>query len=299
MPTVIAEEGRAVQPGRNDPCPCGDGAKWKRCHGRPEGPPDGSPVLFTGAVTMSRAGNWDGEAAGRVRMYLDAGAGDAIHAFRYASWLSARGATLVCRSPMLRLFRASLPGAYLHDRHPLPPALFHATSLGLLGAAARGNMPRDAARPYLVAPSPRDLPGGAMNVGLCVRGDRTQAFDRWRSIHDESLLAPLFALPGIRWYRLDRGGFADWAETADLVTSLDLVISVDTGVAHLAGALGRSLWMLNRAPGAGDWGPDDRWDPGFLQDGPLYPAVRVFQQPDRGRWGDVIATVVEALRSQQ
>src|SRR5207248_1080683 len=88
------------------------------------------------------------------------------------------------------------------------------------------------------------------------------------------------------------------ADTADLVATLDLIISVDTGVAHLAGALGRPLWLLNRAPGAGDWGPDDRWGIGFMQDWPLYSSVRVFQQPDRGRWGEVITTVVEALSAR-
>lgn len=297
---VVASAGTTIKLGRNDPCPCGSGQKAKRCHFGPSGPPDGSAVIYSGAAIMSRAGSWDGSQNGRLRVYLDAGAGDALHAFRYARWLvDQKGATLVCRQAMHGLFAASLPGVALHDRHPLPPADHHATSLGLLHLAATGQLPRTATGPYLVAQTPRELPTEGLNVGLCVRGDRTQAFDCWRSIHDEALLAPLFALPGIRWHRLDRGGFKDWAATANIIASLDLVIAVDTGVAHLAGALGRPVWVLNRAPGAGDWGPDDRWDPDFLQDGPLYPDVRVFQQPARGRWGDVIGSVCEALATHR
>lgn len=294
MSEVIETAGAAPQPGRNDPCPCGAGRKWKRCHGDPAGPPDGAAAIFTGrgpGVRGARA--WDGEPRRRddCVAVLDAGAGDAIHAMRHVERVESSFArvTWVLRRDMAGLFRASFPGARVATEHPLPEANWRVGSLWLVGLVSR-----ERARPYLRAPRP----AARWGYGLCARGDRTQAFDRWRSVHDEADLEPLYRVPGL-WARLDApGAFRDWAETAAAVAGAVAVVSVDTGVAHLAGALGAPLVMLDRAPGPGDPGPDDRWEEGLLQPGPLYRgAVRV-RQRSRGAWREAAAEAARVLEAR-
>jgi ADP-heptose:LPS heptosyltransferase len=121
---------------------------------------------------------------------------------------------------------------------------------------------------------------------------------------------PLLALPGISWHILQKEvtaddevalselpneirvpgpGFADFADTAALVSGLDLVITVDTSVAHLAGALGKPCWIM--LPHAADF----RW----LRDrtdSPWYPSVRLFRQSHRNNWHGVVADVATALQ---
>lgn len=283
--------------GRNGACPCGSGRKAKRCHAGPGLPPDGAVAIFSGSVMMSVTGSWDGSPV-PLRVYLDAGAGDAIHAFRYARWLASRQPTaFVSRPSMTSLFRAAAPELTIEDRWPLTPAAAHAASLGLLRRAMKGQLPRERARPYLAAPDPVwPAHDGLRHLGLALRGDSSQAMDRWRSIHDERQAAPLLELRGVAWHRLDVPPFGTWLDTANRVAGLEAVVAVDTGVAHLAGALGVPVYLLNRAGGEGDWGPDDRWDEGFLQPGPIYRGVRVFRQADREKgWGDAAAACAAAL----
>ena len=85
------------------------------------------------------------------------------------------------------------------------------------------------------------------------------------------------------------GGFEDFAETAAALTALDLVITVDTAVAHLAGSLGRPVWVLVAKV------PDWRWGETGSRS-PWYPSVRLFRQSRAGVWDDVIAEVARALR---
>jgi ADP-heptose:LPS heptosyltransferase len=80
----------------------------------------------------------------------------------------------------------------------------------------------------------------------------------------------------------------DFADTAALVEALDLVISVDTSVAHLAGALGKSVWLLNRFDTCWRWLLE-------REDTPWYPTMRIFRQPIAGDWGSVIRRVAEEL----
>jgi ADP-heptose:LPS heptosyltransferase len=81
----------------------------------------------------------------------------------------------------------------------------------------------------------------------------------------------------------------DYGETAGLVENLDLVIAVDTSVAHLAGAMGKLVWVM--LPAAPDW----RWMLG-REDSPWYPSMRLFRQEKRGEWASVIERMAEALR---
>ena len=123
------------------------------------------------------------------------------------------------------------------------------------------------------------------------------------------MFAPLARIPGVRLYSLQKGErtaadltarpegmeiedwgsqFADFADTAAAVMSLDLVVCVDTSVAHLAGALGRPVWLL--LPFAPDW----RWMLG-RGDSPWYPTMRLFRQKSSGDWTAVFEEAVEAL----
>jgi ADP-heptose:LPS heptosyltransferase len=122
-------------------------------------------------------------------------------------------------------------------------------------------------------------------------------------------LAPLFSLPGVAWYSLQKGAAAaglaqlgarrdvvpleadcDFAHTAALVDALDAVVTVDTSIAHLAGALGKPVCLL--LPYAPDW----RWAVAGERT-PWYPTARLFRQPSIGDWASVVATVREALTS--
>ena len=84
--------------------------------------------------------------------------------------------------------------------------------------------------------------------------------------------------------------FCDFADTAGMIMNLDYVISVDTSIAHLAGALGKKVWLM--LPYAADW----RW---MLkrQDSPWYPSMRLFRQTEAGNWDSVIRTIEKDLIS--
>jgi ADP-heptose:LPS heptosyltransferase len=122
------------------------------------------------------------------------------------------------------------------------------------------------------------------------------------------VLAPLLDVPGTAWFSLQKGEAAaeigelrtasnlerlpddnDFDDTAARVAALDLVITVDTSVAHLSGALARPTWIL--LPFAADW----RWERG-RSDSPWYPTARLFRQPRPGDWPAVVAEVAAALR---
>ena len=146
----------------------------------------------------------------------------------------------------------------------------------------------------------RQVRDPAFRVCIAWAGNPAQAYDRRRSIAGAAL-APLLAMPGVSFVNLQvgaRGGEAglpdlsaqltDFAETAKLIGTLDLVIAVDTAVAHLAGALGVPLWlMLAHVP---DW----RWQL-HRDDSPWYASARLFRQDAPGDWNGVIRRVSEAL----
>jgi hypothetical protein len=157
------------------------------------------------------------------------------------------------------------------------------------------------------------LPGrlvGLVWAGASRRHDPdAHAIDRRRSMTLRDL-APLADLPGISFVSLQKGDAAaaspgprpelplhdftaeldDFADTAALVAALDLVITVDTAMAHLAGALGRPVWILNRFDACWRW---------LLhrEDSPWYPTARLFRQSSPGRWDDVVDQVRASLAS--
>jgi ADP-heptose:LPS heptosyltransferase len=176
------------------------------------------------------------------------------------------------------------------------------------------NIPGDV--PYLkVAAQAADLarerldelcgkPDGRLRVGIAWAGNRKHRNDSNRSMRLEQL-APLLETPGARFFSLQQGhaipqGFpllplvaeSDRIDmTGALVMELDLVISVDSLIAHLAGAMGCEVWTL--LPFAPDW----RWMTG-REDSPWYPGMRLFRQPRFGDWADVVRRVGVELSSR-
>lgn len=251
---------------------------------------------------------WDGgDPAGcTLLVWAEQGLGDTIQFARYLPLLAARGARVLvaCAAPLHRLL-GTLPGvtAIAQDA-PLPPydAWVFQMSLPLLFGTTLASIPSPAG--YLAAPGDPPARQGALRVGLAWAGNPAQANDARRSL-PTAALAPLAALPGIAWTNLQLGGkgtelaimhrmpaprpdLADLADTAACIAGLDLVVSADTAVAHLAGALGKPVWvMLAHAP---DW----RWMLG-RPDSPWYDSARLFRQPAPGDWDSVVGQVATAI----
>ncbi|MEJ0048312.1 MAG: tetratricopeptide repeat-containing glycosyltransferase family protein [Rhodospirillales bacterium] len=255
---------------------------------------------------------WDGSKLDDGVLYLHAeqGLGDTIQFSRFAT-MAGRRAKLVLgvQPPLVRLLR-TLDGVdnvvSLDD--PTPEFAAHSPLVSLPGAFATSLETIPADVPYLHPPADEaaawaarlaTLPGS--RVGLVWAGNPDYPFDHARSI-PAAALAALGGIAGISFVSLQLGRVArppldltDWTEelgdfaaTAALVAGLDLVIGVDTAVIHLAGALARPVWLLNRF--AGDW----RW--GATGSGtPWYPSLRQFRQPEPGDWGPVLAEVRAAL----
>ena len=254
---------------------------------------------------------WRGEPLGdrTLLVHAEQGAGDTILACRYLKRLAAR-ARVVFEVPagLHRLVKCSAEGAELVTRGAaLPDFDLHCPlmSLPLACGTASDSMPAET--PYLVAEPDlvaawrqrlAALPG--RRVGVVWAGNPDYADDHRRSI-PAALLAPLAGIEGISFISLQKPAMpaaleladwtaelADFADTAALIEALDLVVGVDTAVIHLAGALGRPVWLLNRC------------DPHFLwqlgrDDSPWYPSLRQFRQPAPGDWPAVIASLTAAL----
>lgn len=262
---------------------------------------------------------WQGEPLnGRaLLLHAEQGYGDTIQCLRFLPQVTARGARLVLEVPRpLARLATSLDGGgeIVPTGQPLPPFDVHCAFMSLprvLGTTLE-NLP--AAVPYLHAEAnavkrwSQRLAGAGLKIGIAWAGNPQHSADRRRSI-DFERLAPLFEIPGCRFYSLQIGQRAadlaplptgkivdlaqelhDFAETAAVMANLDLVLAVDTAVVHLAGALGRRCWLI--LPFAPDW----RWLTG-RSDSPWYPTLRLFRQPSFGDWDAVIAEIAEALAS--
>jgi len=272
-----------------------------------------------GAAATSSAPRWQGEALTGRTLILSAeqGLGDALQFVRFAAPLAARGARVIVRAPdALYEILASAGGVaqVLRGADALPAHDFQLPLLSVAGVLGvdESNMP--SAVPYLAA-AEADIAAlaadvatgpGTLRIGLSWAGNARHVNDRRRSC-PLAMLAPLLELPGIAWYSLQKGDGEDqiaqvpaaarirlpdarndFAKKAALIGSLDLVISVDTGNAHLAGALGKPVWIL--LPAAPDW----RWGL-HRADSPWYPTARLFRQPAAGDWASVVASVRAAL----
>ncbi len=260
---------------------------------------------------------WDGTdlAGRRILLYAEQGLGDTIHAARYIPQVAATGGVVVVECPQtLVSLIASVDGAdiVLPSGNPLPafdcqaPLLSLPRIMGTTLDEIPDSIPylhvENAGEPETPATSP-----GARHVGIAWGGNPNHENDKNRSCDLRNFL-PLTTLPGTRFYSLQVGPrsadieahgcgplftdlsprLRDFTDTARIVTRLDLVICVDTAVAHLAGALGTPVWLM--LPFAPDW----RWMLG-RNDSPWYPTMILYRQPEPGDWDSVIVDIRQDL----
>jgi Tfp pilus assembly protein PilF len=266
---------------------------------------------------------WEGEPLeGRtILLQAEQGIGDVIQFIRYLPMVRERGGrvTLQCQAPLKRLLRVMDPDLPVFEcGQPLPPFDTHCPLLSLprIFATDLASIPQQV--PYLHA-SAEDAAswrarlaehGSSLKVGLVWAGSPAFKADLLRSPRQLSVYAPLGGVGGVQFFSLQKGDAArqaktppagmtlhdwtddlrDFADTAALMENLDLIISSDTSVVHLAGAIGKPVWAL--LPSVPDW----RW---FLgrSDSPWYPTMRLFRQQRPMEWGSVIASVREQLQS--
>jgi tetratricopeptide (TPR) repeat protein len=258
---------------------------------------------------------WRGEpAAGRTLLiHAEQGYGDTLQFCRYAPLAAARGLRVILQvpRPLVRLLRG-LSGVDLvvQDGEALPEFDLHCPMLSLPLAFGTVLASIPSAERYLFADTAQieaqrtrlaALGSKGRRVGLVWAGNARNIADHRRSLPADRL-RPLFGVPGLGFFSLQKdgpaipeqlidlmGGMADFADTAALIANLDLVISVDTAVAHLAAALGKPVWLLDR------FDPCWRWLTGRT-DSPWYPTLRLFRQSKPGDWDTVIAEVAAALQ---
>ncbi len=262
---------------------------------------------------------WQGENLAGKHIYVQAeqGFGDTLQFARYMPILVARGAEVTMRvhQQLVTLMRESLPDiTIIGDRGDPAPYQWDAVLLSLPRTLKTRLETIPAQVPYLRAPAEAQsrwkVRFGKMKglrIGIVWAGNPDHINDTRRSI-DLSTLAPLFAVPGASFASLQFGSraadlkklkrkppiedvaaeFKDFVDTAAAISALDLVITVDTAVAHLTGALGKPVWVL--LPWVTDW----RW---LLnrEDNLWYPTMRLFRQKVGQDWSEVVAHIEKEL----
>ncbi len=299
-------------------------AEWRKRH------PRFAPDFAALATAPGARPEWQGEPLqGRhLLVHAGQGMGDTIMFARYLAPLAARAATeggarvtLACAASLVPLL-ASHGIAAVPRAEGLPPHDLWIDQMSLprlLPPPAGGFEPIPRAQGYLAA-DPDRIAAWRREIGLGVRigvvwaGNPAHANDRHRSLPQGAaarLLRPLHrlaaAVPRLRLVALQHGprhaelaplgipdlsaGLTDWSDTAALLSALDLVITVDTAVAHLAGALGRPAWVM--LPHAPDW----RWQLART-DSPWYASLRLFRQAVPNDWDSVVRAAAAALRAR-
>jgi tetratricopeptide (TPR) repeat protein len=270
---------------------------------------------------------WDGTYAPdkRLLIWCEQGLGDSLHFIRYAALCKQRvgKVSVFCQKPLVRLFHtlsfiddaSDICDRNSFDEHIPIMSLPHIfdTTLETIPAA-----------PYLEIDSSIQAKWSAkfedtshtLKVGLVWAGGAhednviAKITDRQRSVKLESML-PWLGLQGVKFYSLQKDKpsgqigdlgltdritnfmdeVEDFTDTAAIIQNLDLVITVDTAVAHLAGALGKPVWIMSR------YNADWRWLRN-KPDSPWYPTARIFGQPEMGDWDSVIAQIKGELASE-
>jgi tetratricopeptide (TPR) repeat protein len=265
---------------------------------------------------------WLGEGALKgktILLHAEQGFGDTLQFVRYAPAIAARGAKVILevQRELVRLL-SSVAGieAVIGRGEALPPFDLHCPLLSLPLACRTELQTIPASVPYL-EPAADDirqwhelLPQGRPRIGVVWSGDPSHDNDVNRSIR-LNRFAPLSAVPDVDFVSLQhkvrdedqaalrdhenlfrcQRGFRDFADTAAVIANLDAVISIDSAVAHLTGAMGKPLLLLLPL------GADFRW----LRertDSPWYPTAHLFRQTQFGDWSGVIASVAQELRAQ-
>lgn len=219
---------------------------------------------------------WRGEPleGRRLFVWVEQGFGDLIFAARFLRRLPAGEITYVCRPPLVRLM-SSLPVRVVPYAPPMAVAPHDYWVLPM-------SLPRWTPGPLWDGPYLQGRGERLGRFGLAWRGNA--APDPGRSL-PERLARRLLALPGAVSLDPEASGAKDFQDTADLIAGLEVVVSVDTSVAHLAAAMGKPVWLLLQ-----DRSIDWRWTQ------PWSPDVRIFRQPTQGDWQSVVAELEAALR---
>jgi tetratricopeptide (TPR) repeat protein len=265
---------------------------------------------------------WDGLCfkGKRLLVHYEQGLGDSLQFVRYLPSVKARGGTVIFESlkPLMGLLRGFDGIDELvetsFDRKPAVKFDLYASLMDLPGIFQTTLETIPAEVPYLYADPMKTeywknrLTEGDFKVGIVWAGSPAHKSDHERSCALECF-ARLAEIAGVRLYGLQKGAaamqakdlagtmsiedlaeqFADLTDTAGAIENLDLVISVDTAVAHLAGAMGKPVWVLLQ------FAPDWRW---MLKrtDSPWYPTMRLFRQRKPNGWSDVFGRVADELK---
>ncbi|MEQ8505966.1 MAG: tetratricopeptide repeat-containing glycosyltransferase family protein [Rhodospirillales bacterium] len=259
---------------------------------------------------------WDGAPAPgkRILFFGEQGFGDAIQFARYIPLIAERcGRVIVPCKPAMKRLMQSLPGDLEICDDVISRDAFDlyvpAMSAMRLFEELPGDTPYLAAAEDDIARLRPQIRSGGLRVGIAWTGSPTNGGD-WKRTIDPALFGGLARVPGVTLYSLQKvrddtpenfqappegavdlaSLLNDFADTAAAIACLDLVISADTSVVHLAGALGKPVWvMLPKVP---DW----RWMT-ERGDSPWYPTMRLYRQREFGDWPEVVARVAADLRS--
>jgi tetratricopeptide (TPR) repeat protein len=271
-----------------------------------------------------RQPQWSGECltGKRIFVYFEYGFGDTLQFVRYVPELARMGAEVVlgCQQPLTELMKTVEGVAQVVTTNGLSDIMeagkrqvdfdFHAPLWSLPYVFGTSLQTIPARVPYISCdPKKLGFWGSRMGadnrlvkVGLVWKGNRDNLNDKTRSMA-LAQFAPLLHSPGFVFYSLQKdtgeessafglidhtSDLSDFSDTVALCQNLDLIISVDTAVAHLAGALGKPVWLLNRFES--EW----RWLLG-REDSPWYPTMKIIRQESRGDWASVIRMVEEKL----
>ena len=254
---------------------------------------------------------WDGRNLGAGALFLhgELALGEALQFARYARLAAERcGSVIIECAPRAKplVERIAGVGRVTTPGEALPAFAAQLPLFGLPGVFGTTLEDTHWNGPYIHpdrrridAWKPRMEGAGGKKVGLVWSGNPQNPYDRDRSVPFAEL-APLFECPGVAFYSLQKdGGGAglidltaherDLLDTAAFISQLDLVITVDTMISHLAGAMGKAVWvMLNRVP---DWRHHVR-----RTDNPWYPGMRLYRQARDGDWTPVVEAVAAGLR---
>lgn len=270
----------------------------------------------TRPVSLADVADWDGGIlrGGHIVLFGEQGHGDVVQFVRFAGMVRERAdagrISVMCHAPLKSLIADALgvDAVFALDEDPgevdARAALMSLPHI--LWPAEGALMP---VPPYIVSPEPRTFDGDGLRVGLVWRGNPEHANDTNRSC-PFSALVTLFDLAGVHFYAMQWGGmtedeiesvagrenvtdlgrtFDDFGEAAEILAALDVLVTVDTAMAHVAGAMGVDTWVM--LPLVSDW----RWrgPEGFS---PWYPAANFFQQmPDEDGWCGVAERLATAL----
>lgn len=258
----------------------------------------------------------------RLLVLEEQGMGDKLQFVRYLTLVAEQftgGVSIVIGRPLRELFRRSFPCIEILEAMPVDQRTWQwqspLLSLPRVFDTTVETIPRQI--PYLMTDPARvaywqsritalHLPTATRKIGVVWKSGTGMKIAQQKSVPIQNI-APLLNHPGCAWFSLQKepdpdkapfvisGKLIDWAEeftdfdeTAALAVNLDLVISVDTSVAHLVGGLGQPTWLFNRS--ASDW----RWMRD-REDSPWYPTMRIFTQRKAGEWGEVVQRMAQAL----